>query len=164
MNHIEQFIRMMKHPVKFRMFLLSNLPAAYFSGLRVRSINEQSTVITIPYKWFTKNPFRSTYFACLSMAAEMSTGALAMMQVYKKEPAVSMLVTKVESTYFKKATGLTIFTCNEGEAMKTAVDNAITTGEGQTLVAKSTGANEAGDKIAEFLVTWSFKVKTARPK
>ena len=164
MNHIEQFIRMMKHPVKFRMFLLSNLPAAYFSGLRVRSINEQSTEITIPYKWFTKNPFRSTYFACLSMAAEMSTGALAMMQVHKREPAVSMLVTKVESTYFKKATGLTIFTCNDGDALKTTVDNAIATGEGQTLVAKSIGTNDAGDKIAEFLVTWSFKVRTARQK
>src|SRR5215471_532017 len=101
MGQIEQFIRMMKHPVKFRMFLLSNLPAAYFSGLRVSSINEQSTAITVPYKWFTKNPFRSTYFACLSMAAEMSTGALAMMQVYKRKPPVSMLVTRMEANYFK---------------------------------------------------------------
>jgi hypothetical protein len=32
----------------------------------------------------SQNPFRSTYFACLSMAAEMSTGALAL-GIYIKE-------------------------------------------------------------------------------
>lgn len=46
--------------------------------------------------------FRSTYFACLAMAAEMSTGALAMAHLYHSDPPVSMLVVKLESEYFKK--------------------------------------------------------------
>jgi hypothetical protein len=44
-------------------------------------------------------------FACLAMAAEMSTGVLAMAHVYKRKPAISMLVVKMEAEYFKKATG-----------------------------------------------------------
>ena len=108
------FIKLLRHPVKFRMFLLSRLPAAFFAGVRIKAIDENSCRVSVPYKWFTQNPFRSTYFACLSMAAEMSTGALCMAHLYKKAPVVSMLVVKVESEYFKKATGLTNFTCEDG--------------------------------------------------
>ena len=70
------FIKLMKHPVKFRIFLFTKLPAAYFAGVRVRELDEKKCMVTVPYKWLSQNPFRSTYFACLSMAAEMSTGAL----------------------------------------------------------------------------------------
>ena len=99
----EEFIQVMKHPVKFRLFLLAKLPAAYFSGVRVIDIDETKCVVSVPYKWFSQNPFRSTYFACLAMAAEMTTGSLGMMHVRKRFPAVSMLVVKLEAAYFKKA-------------------------------------------------------------
>src|SRR5213083_1353031 len=111
------------------MFLLSNLPAAYFSGVRIRDINENTCSVTVPYKWFTKNPFRSTYFACLSMAAEMSTGALCLVHLYKRKPPVSMLVVKMESEYFKKATGRTKFICEDGLSIKEAIEQAIQTAE-----------------------------------
>src|SRR4051812_35192240 len=108
------FFSLVKHPLKFRLFLLKNLPAAYFSGLKVRSVNEKAVVISIPYKWFTRNPFRCTYFACLSMAAEMSTGILAIGNLYKRSPKVSMLVVGIEGKFYKKATGLIRFGCEDG--------------------------------------------------
>ena len=151
----------MKHPVKFRLFLLFRLPAAFFSGVRIKEIDETRCVVTIPYKWFSQNPFRSTYFACLAMAAEMSTGSLAMMHVSKRNPPVSMLVIKLEAVYFKKATGLTIFTCNKGKELKDAIDRAIATGEGQSFSALSEGVNDMGEKIADFYITWSFKKKNS---
>jgi hypothetical protein len=153
------FLRLMKHPVKFRMFLFTRLPNAYFAGVRVKEINEKRCVTTIPYKWFTQNPFRSTYFACLSMAAEMSTGALAMAHLYKRKPPVSMLVVKVESEYFKKATGRTIFICEAGDQLKAAIEETIATHEASSYRARSMGKNEQGEMIAEFYITWSFKVK-----
>lgn len=153
------FIKLMKHPLKFRMFLFTKLPSAYFSGVRVREIDENSCRVTVPYKWFSQNPFRSTYFACLSMAAEMSTGVLAMAHLYKSNPPVSMLVVKVESSYFKKATGRTSFTCNEGSVFQQAIEECIQTGESRTVQAKSTGTNKDGEVVAEFLITWSFKAR-----
>ena len=153
------FVKIMKHPVKFRMFLFSKLPAAYFAGVRVREVDERRCKVSVPYKWMSQNPFRSTYFACLSMAAEMSTGALAMAHLYKINPPVSMLVVKVESEYFKKATGLTTFVCNDGEAMLHAIEESIATGEGKIFRATSTGKNSKGEIVAEFYITWSFKVK-----
>lgn len=152
----------MKHPVKSRMFLFSKLPSAYFAGVRVKELDEKHCVATVPYKWFSQNPFRSTYFACLSMAAEMSTGAIAMAHLYKIQPPVSMLVIKVESEYFKKATGRTKFICEDGMLIEKAIEETIATGEARMVKAKSVGTNKEGEVVAEFYVTWSFKVKSKK--
>jgi len=156
------FIKKMKHPFKFGMFLLFNLPAAFLAGLRVRDADEKRCLVTVPYKWLSQNPFRSTYFGCLSMAAEMSTGALALAQLYKRNPPVSMLVVKVESEYFKKATGRTSFICEDGDLFQKAVEETIATGEARTVKARSVGSNKEGEVVAEFYITWSFKVKSKK--
>ena len=144
---------------KFRLYLLNNLPAAYFSGLQIINAGADSCTVSVPFKWFTKNPFRSTYFACLSMAAEMSTGLLAMAYVYKRKPAVSMLITGLEAKFYKKAKGLAFFSCNDGEAIRLTIETAVTSGNGQQIKALAVGKNESGETIAEFWVTWSFKAK-----
>lgn len=155
------FIKLMKHPVKFRMFLFSKLPSAFFAGVRMKDMDEAKCIVTVPYKWFSQNPFRSTYFACLAMAAEMSTGTLGLMHIYKRQPSVSMLVIKLEANYFKKAVGITTFTCSDGQTIKQAIQNAVDKGEAQVIRAKSVGMNDNGETIAEFFITWSFKVKKA---
>jgi phage terminase large subunit-like protein len=158
-NNKQYFLDIVKHPVKFRMFLFFKLPAAFFAGVRFKNIDENFCSVTVPYKWFSKNPFKSTYFACLSMAGEMSSGLLAMTHVYKRTPAVSMLVVVMEATYFKKATGVTTFVCRDGSAIKEAIEKAIDTGEAVALKTTSIGKNEKGEDIAAFYSTWSFKVK-----
>jgi len=158
-KNAQQFISIMSSSFKSRLFMFTKLPAAYFAGVKIKTLQTDKAVVTVPYKWLSQNPFRSTYFACLSMAAEMSTGLLAMMQIHKRTPAVSMLVVKVESTYFKKATGLTSFTCNNGKDFEQIVDDCIADGEARTYISKSIGTNEAGEVVAEFFITWSFKAK-----
>jgi hypothetical protein len=158
------FTRTATNPFLFRLYLLTRLPSAFFAGLRVTHLDADTCTVTVPYKWFTRNPFRSTYFACLAMAAEMSTGALVMAQLYKREPSVSMLVVHLEANYFKKATGRTHFQCTDGPLIREAIEKAIATGEGQTIRARSAGANPSGDPIAEFFITWSFKVRSVAKK
>lgn len=153
------FFRAIRHPLKSRFFLLTNLPSALFSGLRVIEADIDQCAVTVPYKWFTRNPFRSTYFACLSMAAEMSTGVLAMAGIYRSDPPVSMLVTRTEANYTKKATGRTTFRCSDGAAIRETIDKARSTGDPQTIKARSIGTNPSGEQVAEFFITWSFKVK-----
>ena len=158
------FIKLLQHPVKFRMFLFSKLPSAFFAGVRIKEVDEKKCVVTVPYKWFSQNPFRSTYFACLSMAAELSTGSLSMMHIYKRVPPISMLVLKVESEYFKKAVGKTTFICEDGEMIAKLIEESIATGEARTIRVKSTGKNKDGELIAEFYITWSFKPKGSEVK
>jgi hypothetical protein len=146
------------------MYLLFKLPAAFFSGIKVKESNEEKCITSVTYKWLTQNPFRSIYFASLAMAAEMSTGAIALSNVYKRKPSISMLVTRMEATYFKKATGTIFFTCEQGKEIALIIDEAVETGEGKSIVAKSTGKNKSGEIVAEFLFGWSFKTKTANIK
>ena len=157
----EKFFDLVRHPIKFRLFLLSKLPSAYFSGVRVRFVDEQKSVVSVPYKWFSTNPFKSTYFACLGMAAEMSTGVLAMAYTYQQQPAVSMLVLRVEGNFMKKATGLTSFTCEDGPLVRQLVRDAMASGKPATAIMRSTGKNKDGETVAEFSITWTFKAKAS---
>jgi hypothetical protein len=154
-----RFLALIRHPLKYRWFLLTRLPAAFFSGVRIRTVDNEHCAVSVPYKWFTRNPFRSTYFACLAMAAEMSTGVLAMAQCYGRRPAVSMLVTGLEAAYTRKAKGISIFTCSDGELICQAIEEAIATGESRTVRAESVGRNAAGEELARFHITWSFRQK-----
>ncbi len=156
---MNSFIKLARNPAKFRLFLLSGLPSAYFAGVRIKSISEEKCVVTVPYKWFSKNPFRSTYFACLAMAAEMSTGALALANIYKRSPSVSMLVTEMSGAYYKKATGITSFVCRDGIALRDAVEEAIAANGDNIITVQTSGTNEAGEVVAVFNFTWSFKVR-----
>jgi hypothetical protein len=139
--------------------MLSKLPSAFFCGVRVVDADENKCAVKVPYKWFSQNPFKSTYFACLSMAAEMSTGLLGLMHIHKRQPAVSMLVVKIEGNFIKKATGITIFTCEDGLTIKQTIEDAVISKDGKIITARSYGRNTAGEIVADFAITWSFKAK-----
>ena len=159
MGNAAKFLQLINNRFKLNLFLLSKLPSAFFCGVRVQQADENKCVVTVPYKWLSQNPFKSTYFACLSMAAEMSTGVLGLAHIYRSTPAVSMLVVNINGSFFKKAIGKTIFTCHDGLLIKQTIEAAIATGEGKTITAKSNGINEQGEVVATFEVTWSFKGK-----
>ena len=154
-----QFRNRIVNPISFRFFMLYRLPAAFFAGLRVKQLDANKAVVSVRYKWFNQNPFRSMYFAIQSMAAEMSTGLLGFGQVYQRQPAVSMLVVKIEGNFHKKAIGTIQFTCEDGPLIDAAIEESILLGEGRTVTCSSTGTNEAGEIVASFHITWSFKAK-----
>ncbi|MFD2787824.1 PaaI family thioesterase [Hymenobacter rubripertinctus] len=155
---MEQFRRTISNPLKLRLFMLRRLPMAYLAGLRLAELTPEQATITVRYKYLTQNPFKSIYFACLSMAAEMASGLLAMMHVQSGSP-VSMLVVGLEADFSKKAVGLIRFTSPDGAAIGQAIAESRATGEGRTVVCTSTGLDEAGDTVAVFRITWSFRAK-----
>lgn len=154
------FSKLISNPFKFRLYLLTKLPAAFFCGVRIVAYDEHVCTTSIKYSWYSKNPFRSIYFAALAMAAEMSTGVLAMGQLYGRKTAVSMLVTHQDAEFIKKARGHIRFTCNEGDEIGKAIQKAIETGAGEQITITSRGENEAGETVAIFSFTWSFKKKS----
>lgn len=111
----------------------------------------------MPFKWLTQNPFRSTYFASLAMAAELSTGALATLHTQRTKLGISMLITGMDARYFKKAKGKIIFTCEDGLKIKEAAKQAMESDKGITVIAQSLGKNENNEMVAEFNFAWSLK-------
>lgn len=153
------FFSLVNHPLKLKLYFLMNVPPAFFSGVKVVSADERSCTASVPFRHLTRNPFRSTYFASLSMAAELSTGVLAMANTYHRKPAVSMLLTGMEARFHKKATSTTFFTCTEGEKISSAVATAIAAKQSQQVTAFTIGKNAVGEVVAEFWFTWSFKAR-----
>ena len=152
------FRRQVLNPMKLRLFMLQKLPMAWLAGLRLTQLTPELAAVTIRYKYLTQNPFRSLYFACLAMAAELASGIQAMMHVQTGGP-VSMLVTGIQGDFTKKAVGLITFTCPNGALIDQAMAESRATGEGRTVVCTSTGVDEAGDTVAVFRLTWSFRAK-----
>ena len=155
----EAFRRKIQHPVKFKLFMLMKLPMGVLSGLRLQSMDAERATVSVPFTYLTKNPFRSTYFACQLMAGEMSTGVLAMQYVVAAESPVSMLVTDVKASFKKKATEKIYFICEEGDKIKRSIEEAISTGEGVAIEVKTVATTASGELITEMIVTWSFKKK-----
>ena len=146
------------HP-RMRIFFLKHLPMALLAGLKITEINQKKASVTVPYKYLNKNPFHSVYFAVLSMAAELSTGILAMAAIDDYDVAVSMLVLDMKASFSKKARTKITFTCNGGEKLSEAVAKSVETGEGQTAEVLTIGFDEESNEVARFYFTWTFKPK-----
>lgn len=158
----ERLRRSVRSPFKLAAFMAAKLPMALLAGIRVRHLDTEQCVTTVRYRWITTNPFKSTYFAVLAMAAEMSSGALGLSLVQAAPVPVSILVVGMESEFVKKATGLTTFTCTDGPLIQDAVKEALRTGEGVTVTSRSVGVDEAKEVVARFTITWSFRRKQER--
>lgn len=149
--------RRILRPWTFRGYLWTRLPLAAFAGLRLVRLDAQACVVALPGGWRTRNPFRSTYFAAQAMAAEMSTGAPALVLVESAGVSVALLVREVRGTFTRKAVGESLFSFEEVGPMRAAVDAAAAGGDGTSFVARSTGRLADGTVVAEFEVTWSFR-------
>ena len=153
----EELRRGILRPWGFRFYLCTRLPLAAAAGLRLDSLDETACRVSLPGGWRTQNPFRSTYFAAQSMAAEMSTGAPAMVLVGGSPASISMLVREVRGVFTKKIVGRSVFTFDDVAGMKAVVDGAAASGDGLIYVARSLGRTADGVVAAEFEITWSFK-------
>ncbi len=145
-------------PWKLRLYMLQKLPMGFLAGLRVPELTPELAAVTIRFGYLTKNPFRSVYFACLAMAAELASGVQALVHAADGSP-VSMLVVGLDGSFSKKAVGLITFRCEDGAAIAEAMAGTRADGEPRTVTCTSVGRDEDGDEVATFKLTWSFKAK-----
>jgi hypothetical protein len=155
----QSFRKLVLNSLFFKFFLLRKLPMALLAGLRIRTLNDNMCEVSVPFRWLNQNPFRSTYFAVLSMAAEMSTGLAVLMYTHSSKLKVSTLVVKVEGDFFRKASGKTTFKFEDVSLVRKAVEKSFLTGEPQSIVCRTSGFSEDGVPESEFRIVWSVKAK-----
>lgn len=138
---------------------MMKLPSAWLCGVRVGYIDSAKCIATVKHRWINQNPFNSMFWAVQGMAAELTTGAMVMMQIKASGKKISMLVANNNANFSKKATGRITFTCEQGHLVDEAIKAALSTGEGQTLWMQAVGVDEAGDVVSTFNFEWTLKVK-----
>lgn len=146
-------------PSKINAFNVFKLPAVFFTGVRVKTIDETSCAVGVKHRWINQNPFKSMFWAVQGMAAELATGALVLGKIRNSGKKVSMLVTSNNATFTKKATGRIIFKCTDGHLIDDALIKTFKTGEGQTFWMQAVGTNKDGVVVSTFNFEWSVKVK-----
>ena len=145
---------------KLKLFFIRHLPMAFLAGLKVASFDEDHATVSLPYKYLTKNPFRSIYFACQAMAAELSTAIICLQSLEKFDEDVSLLVTGLEAEFTKKATGVISFICELEESLDPIFEECLSQDKSQTVTLVSNGVDENSESVAKFKITWSFKPRS----
>ena len=144
----------------FNTYTFFKLPSAWWTGVRVTKLDDTQAEVSVKHRWVNQNPFGSIFWAVQGMAAELSTGALIMMKINASQKNISMLVIKNNASFSKKAKGVITFSCDQGNLIDQALQDAIDTGEGQTLILTSKGIDAFGDEVSSFDFEWSLKLKT----
>ena len=153
---------MMVSPRKLNTYLMLKLPSAYLCGVRTKYLDKEKCIVTVKHRWINQNPFNSMFWAVQGMAAELTTGALVMSKIMKSGKKISMLVANNKGSFSKKATGRITFECVDGHLVDDAIEKAIATGEGQTVVMSSIGKNSEGVEVSKFNFEWTLKVKSSK--
>ena len=144
---------------KYNFFLFKDLPSAWLCGVRVRDLNDKKCIISVRHNWFNSNPFKSLYWAVQGMASELATGLAIIDFANKNKLKISMLVISNESKFLKKAKGLILFECDQVSAVKKTLSSLSKNKSTDKIKLKSTGYDESGDVVSEFVYEWSFKLK-----
>lgn len=155
----KNYIKAVMSPMKFKIGMLTRLPSIYFWGASVKQLDEQECIVSLPFKWATKNPFKSIYFGAQAGIAELSTGLMVESQL-KGRGRWSMLVVDFQAQFSKKADGRVEYRCNQGDIIAATLDKVEATGQPQTMVLESVGYLKSGVEVGRVKVTWSLKKKS----
>ena len=110
--------------------------------MRVDHVDERHCVTSVPFRWRNQNPFKSTYFWILSMAAELSSGAPAMIELRCPE-SVALIIVDMQADFIKRAS--------------TKISSLVTTYQNQC---RGRGNPETGEAVTT-TVTTEAKIQTS---
>ena len=129
----------------------------FVSGIKITHLDEKKSVAEVPCRWLNKNPFQSMYFAVQSMAAEVSTAAHVFLALKGLDASVAMIIAELKADFVKKAQSKTRFTCSDYKKINAAIKQLKQADDTVLVTAETIGRDEAGDEVARFYFTWSFK-------
>ncbi len=147
----------MKNPLLLPLFMLAKLPMGVAAGLRIRTLDAERCTVTVPHRWRNKNPFGSMYFAVQAMAAEMSTGAPALVACRAADPPVRSLITGMTSEFLAQGVDTVTFACDQVGRLTAAVEEAHRSGDAVKIEIPVVGTMPDGTVVSRFSFTWSFK-------
>ena len=156
---VQRLLNGFRSPFKMRLYFFKSLPSLWFWGARIRHVDPQRSEVVLPFNWASKNPFRSIYFAAQCGVAEFSTGILCKIAIDGMDERISMLVSKAECEFTKKATSDTVFYCEDGAKVIATIERAIATREPQICTMTATGKMADGTVVSVTRLTWSFLAK-----
>ena len=140
-------------------FTISKIPLLFITGVFVKSLEENSCTLRIPFIKIVKNHLGSMYFGALSMGAEACIVMLAVNKINQTGEKISFVFKSFKADFQKRAVGPTDFICDQGELIDELISETLETRERCHKLIKSV-AKTNGEIVAEFELELSLKVQS----
>lgn len=156
--------RMWRETLWVRGWALRNVFLLYFVRPSIVEINDDRCEIVIPLNWRTRRrDIRAMYLGVLVMGADVAGGLIAFNLIGRSKEHVSFLFKDVSGEFLKRAEDDVHFTCEDGAAIRTLMQQAKSSGERQqtTVHVMATVPSKLGtEPVARFALTLSVKYRS----
>ena len=145
--------------MRWMVFLLGNLkiPMIGYVSPTLLQLDDDKAVVKIRLKRRTKNHLKSMYFGSLAIGADLVGGVHAFYYAKKLNTKISFAFKDVKAEFIKRAETDVLFATNEGTSIKAAMDRAVLENTRINQPVKVKAYNIYGEKVADFILTASFK-------
>ncbi len=143
-----------------RAFGYLKVPLIAWVGPVVEELDAAHCVVRVPLRRRTKNHVNSLYIAVFTVGADVTGGMLAMETIRAHGSRVVLLFKDMQAEFLARAEDDVTFRCDEGAAVRAAVDQAMATGERVNVPVHivATVPRKRGDTpIARFTMTLTLK-------
>ena len=150
----------MKANVFVKFLAFTKIPLMFFCRPKIIKINDQQVIVKIPYKRKTKNHVNSMYFGALAVGADLSGAYLAFHHIKKTNKKIKLIFKDFHADFLKRAEGDVHFICNDGDKIKSLIDEVTTKGErcNTTVSVNAFVPSQFTDEpVAKFMLTLSLK-------
>lgn len=159
--------RLQKHPLvgtaAIRAFGLTKIPMLWFIRPSVVEATDTRTVVKVPLTRRTRNHLKVMYIGALVAGADLAAGLTAMRRIQQSGEKVHLLFKDLQVDFLKRVDGDAHFVCEDGPAVRAAVERAVQTGErvNHPVPVVAIVPTRFGDEpVAKFTLTLTLKKRS----
>ncbi len=144
-----------------RYFGLRKIPLLFFCRPVLLACDDNQVMVLIALKRRTRNHLGSMYFGALAVGADCAAGLIAMNRIKHSGRKVSLIFKSLSASFLKRAEGDVVFTCTQGKAITSLVEQAIESGEREEMPVNvvATVPSISDEPVAEFILVLSLKCR-----
>jgi acyl-coenzyme A thioesterase PaaI-like protein len=157
-GHLPEHVR---ETLALQGFALTKVPMLLYCAPRVVELDAHTCAVRIPLSWRTRNHYGSMYFGALVVGADVAGGLAATYHIRQSGRDVGLLFKTLHADFLKRPEGDVVFRCDDGEALRRAVNDSIARGEriNTPVHVTATVPDRTGtEPVARFVLTLSLKL------
>lgn len=145
-----------------RAFGFYKIPLLAFTWPKVLQLDKQKSILKIPLTYRTKNHLNVMYFGALNIGAEVVIALHVLQEIEATGEQIDFLFKDYKASFLKRAEADVHFVCEDGEAIRSLIQQAVQSPERQNATFKcyALTPDKTGEtKVAEFELTLSVKMR-----
>lgn len=147
--------------MKRMLFVLGvfKIPMVGFIRPRLIELNDDSAKVKIRLKRRTKNHLGSMYIGALVIGADLAAGIHAVYYAQQSTRKMSFAFKSLKAEFLMRAESDILFVSNQGQLIKSAVDNSLSTDVRVNQIVDIIAIDLSGNEVAKFEMMVSIKFK-----